>query len=202
MSESRIVVIDPDPLSYQVVQNCFYYQAVDVVWIKTIGVLTGRPLGAKIILIALVGNRPYEFVADVSAYNPDAIIFVLSNDQNAYNSFEARNSGVVGAFFKPLHFDAVQSRLEEFLDVKDSNTGPLEVPPLKERRANLLSFYRAAPQDIEDIVLESLPVLIEKILQLELQGNSTLKRMISEYVHEVVQEEMEQYRSGHSEKIR
>jgi hypothetical protein len=86
------------------------------------------------------------------------------------------------------------------LDVDDSNTGPLDVPSLKERRANLLSFYRDTPQDIEDIVQESLPILIEKILQLELQGNSKLKRMISEYVCEVVKEEMEQYRSEHSEK--
>ena len=195
MNKNSIVVIDPDPLSYQVVQNCFYYQAVDVSWVKKTGFLSEIPLEAKIILVVLEGDNPYEFIADISAHYPEAILFILSNDKDSYDSFEAQNSGVVGAFFKPLHFDAVQSRLEEFLDLDDMITGPLEIPPLKERRASLLSFYRDTPQDIEDIVQESLPVLIEKILQLELSGNTTLKRMISEVVREVVQEEMEQYRS-------
>lgn len=195
MKTNSIVVIDSDPLSYQVVQNCFYYQAVDVFWVKNTGVMSEIPTDSKIILVVLEGDNPYDFVADISDRHPDTIIFVLSNDKQNYDSFEARNSGVVGAFFKPLHFDAVQSRLEEFLELDEMITGPLEIPPLKERRASLLSFYRDTPQDIEEIVQESLPVLIEKILQLELSGNTKLKRMISEMVRETVHQEMEQYRS-------
>lgn len=195
MRENSIVVVDSDPLSYQVVQNCFYYQAVDVIWVKKLGDISEIPAGAKIVLAVLDGDRPYDFLADISDHHPDTVLFILSSDKEGYDSFEARNAGVVGAFFKPLHFDAVQSRLEEFLDLEDMITGPMEIPALKERRASLLSFYRDTPQDIEEIVQESLPVLIEKILQLQLRGNTTLKRMLTEVVREVVHEEMEQYHS-------
>jgi response regulator RpfG family c-di-GMP phosphodiesterase len=190
-----ILVVDNDLISYQIVQNCFFSDNVDVRWAKTAAQALAIDAHIRVILCAIpfVKTDSYDLVAQLGHKHPKAVIFMLPIAHTSYDTFQARNAGALGAFFKPLSFSKLESRLEEFLDI--SSSGDLEriyIPSQSEQIAKLISYQSSNREieDIEDIVREVLPVVVEQLLRIQLQNNSILREIIEATVQETIDKEL------------
>ena len=190
-----ILIVDEDPVSYQILQNCFFSKQVVVHWAKSKAQALDLSFDMGIILCSTPFQQEdaYELMAELGHRHPKAVMFMLPENYEAYDAFQARNSGALGAFFKPLSFSSLESRLEEFLGL--SSTGTLEhvsIPSRSEQVAKLISYQTASPEieDIESIVREVLPVVVEQVLRIQLQNNSILRDMVNKVVQDVVELEL------------
>jgi len=195
LSSQTILVVDQDLISYQILQNCFFADKVEVLWAKTKqqAIDVNVEIGVILCAIPLLEDDPYDLVAELGHRHPNAAMFMLPSNYDTYDSFQARNAGALGAFFKPLSFASLESRLEEFLDVRArAELESVNVPASTEQVAKLISYQTTGPEieDIESIVKEVLPVVVEKVLRIQLQHNSILREIVEREVQEAIEQEV------------
>ncbi len=191
-----ILVVDEDYSIYEVINNCFIHDNVMVHWAKNKSQALNVKIDMNIILCAtpLNGEDSYDLLADLGHRHPNAAMFMLPLDYSSYNAFNARNAGGLGAFFKPLRYASLESRLQEFLGYTTSgNLDQVSIPSRTEQIAKLISFQTSSPivEDIEGIVREVLPVVVEQVLRIQLQNNSALREIIEREVHEALGKEID-----------
>ena len=190
-----ILVIDEDPITYQILQNCFFSKDVAVHWAKTAQQALSISIEMRVVLCAtpFENEDSYELLADIGHRHPNAIMFMLPSSQDQYDAFQSRNAGAVGAFFKPLSFATLESRLEEFLGIQSlGSLDNVDIPSKSDQVAKLISYQTSSPeiQDIENIVREVLPVVVEKVLRVQLQHNSILREIVEREVQDVLATEV------------
>lgn len=198
MAIATILLIDSDPFSYQMVQNCFPNTDVSVFWVREMEQAIGLGLQDVVVILAHVrGEDDYELVADIKHSFPDSVLFVLTAE-DAYDFFLARNAGASGAFFTPLSAGVLQSRLEEFVYTQPKALlDGVYVPSSSEQIAKIISFSHVSPEaeDIEMLVQELLPLVVEQVLRLHLTNNTKIRSVLLDDIRRMVVEEIQKHNS-------
>ena len=197
MQAPKILIVDSDPRTYQIVQKVFFNDQVDVVWGSILDHEQLDSIECSIILFAVQGADDYEQAFEMNRRFEKSVMFLLA-EQESYNAFEARNAGAVGAFFKPLHLSRIYDRIVELLpDSKNDDAGVLDtlyVPTLSERRAKVVSFLPTSPiqDDLEAIVQDLLPLIVQQVLTVQLSTSTDLKRILHTEISKVLQQQRSQ----------
>ena len=191
MIRDTILVVDEDAVTYQLLQNCFAYENdIQIHWVCFARDAFGLQLPVRVVLIAVYDDEDYENIADLKRFFPDAVFFVLCQSM-VYDAFLARNVGAIGAFMRPLSAAAIQSRLEEFLfEHPKPLLEQIFVPTRNEQGAKLISFSPNVDHDVEQMVREAVPVVVEQILRLELTHPTTLRNNLLLEIRKMIQEEL------------
>ena len=186
----RIVVLDDDPVSYQVVQHCFLYEMVDVLWFKSSEELISLQQPIDVVLYSISETNDYENAARILVKHPKTILFILSKI-NDYDAFEARNAGAIGAFIKPLSAGVIQTRLEELLPgLARPSIDDVFVPTVRGPQSHLVSFTPISPiqTDLESLVEELLPVVVEQVIRVQISSSTPFRNLLRDEIHQVVME--------------
>lgn len=185
MSDPIIVIFDEDPLSFQQVQRAFLHHDIQVLWGDGLEQSHFQNLECAVLLVSVTVFQDYERAYELHRYFPNAAMFLLSK-QDEYDAFEARNAGAVGSFFKPLNIGRIYERLIEILpgQVVDGSLDSLYIPAENTRRAKLVSFMPTSPlqDDLEAIVQDILPVVVEQVLRVQLSASTPLRNLIQEEI--------------------
>ena len=193
MAHPTILIVDTDPKSYQIIQKLFFNDQVSVVWGTILDTEQLNAIECSIILFSVEQVEDYERAFEMNRRFENAVMFLLA-EQHFYDAFEARNAGAVGAFFKPLHLSRIYERIVELLpDASPNETGILDslyVPTPSERRAKVVSFLPTSPvqDDLEAIVRDLLPLVVQQVLTVQLSTSTDLKRMLHEEISKVLQQ--------------
>ena len=193
MAPPTILIVDSDPNSYQMVQKVFFNDNVEVVWGTILDAEQLDSIECSIILFAVQEAEDYEQAFEMNRRFGNAVMFLLA-EQHLYDAFEARNAGAVGAFFKPLHLSRIYERIVELLPDSDfDDLGVLDslyVPTTSERRAKVVSFLPTSPiqDDLEAIVQDLLPLVVQQVLTIQLSTSTDLKRILHEEILKVFQQ--------------
>jgi len=196
MSSPCILIIDTDPKTFLLLQTTFQGEQVQLYWVPEVSSLRqSLPNHADvgIVLFGVQQALDYETAYEIHHRFDSAVMFILTEQQH-YDAFEARNAGAVGTFVKPLNVVHVYQRLIELLpDTSIDATGQLDklsMPVGTERQAKLLSFVPSSPvqDDLEALVADLLPVVVEQVLQVQLSVPSPFQKRLQEYIQQAVQE--------------
>lgn len=196
MSRPCILIIDADPKSFLLLQTTFQGEQVQLYWVPEAAALThSLPHDADvgIVLFGVEDTLDYEIAFEIHQRFASAVMFILTEQQH-YDAFEARNVGAVGTFVKPLNVIHVYQRLIELLpDRSIDATGQLDslsIPMGTERQAKLFSFVPSSPvqDDLEALVADLLPVVVEQVLQVQLSVPSPFQKRLQEYIQQAVQD--------------
>lgn len=194
MSKSlRIVVVDNSPLSFQQVQTSFLYENVEVIWMPKPSMVYGFRATIDVILIDVSNVSDYDIVASIHQKHPSTAIFLLSESEQ-YDAFEARNAGAIGAFLKPLSAGVIQNRLTELLPgLVPPNLDDVFVPTQAQQQAQLVSFAISSSHqnDLEAIVEELLPLVVEQVLRLQLAADTPFKQILTTEIRRIVELELQ-----------
>ncbi len=191
-----VLVIDEDPQSYHAVRSALGSHSVEVVWFVSSDGLPAFNRKVSIVLYGVSQHTDYEIAYDVHTRFEDAPFFIVA-DQRLVDAFEARNAGAVGTFVKPLRVVHLHQRLIELLPQQGSEVqGQLDdvySPPSDHRQAKLLSFLPSTPvqDDLEAIVQELLPLVVEQVLRIQLSANTQVRQQLDNVVRELIREELD-----------
>lgn len=188
----RIIVVDADPLSFQLVQHSFLYDNVDVLWMPEPAMLYSFRSTVDVVLMQVEESSDYDIVASVHQKHPSAALFLLS-DPLHYDAFEARNSGAIGAFLKPLSAGVIQNRLTELLPgLVPPNIEDVFVPNAHQTQAQLVSFApnHSHQTDLEGIVEELLPMVVEQVLRLQMAAETPFKQQLRTEIRALIAREL------------
>ena len=188
----RILVVDDDPLTFQQVQHSFLYDNVEVVWMPDVSMVYGFRSKIDVMLMAITPVQTYDAVASIHQKHSGAALFVLS-EPNEYDAFEARNAGAIGAFMKPLSAGVIQNRLAELLPgLIPPDLDDVYVPTSAQLQARIVSFAPSSgyQNDMEGIVEELLPLVVEQVLRLQLAADTPFKQLLTNEIKRIVQSEL------------
>lgn len=188
----RIIVVDADPLSFQLVQHSFLYDNVDVLWMPDSSMLYSFRSTVDVVLMHVHEHDDYEDVVSVHRKHPGAALFLLSEPQH-YDAFEARNAGAIGAFLKPLSAGVIQNRLTELLPgLVPPNVEDVFVPNTHQNQAQLISFApnHSHQDDLEGIVEELLPLVVEQVLRLQMAAETPFKQQMRAEIKALIVDEL------------
>ena len=145
-----------------------------------------------VVLMQVDEMADYEQVVSVHRKHPSAALFLLS-EPHQYDAFEARNSGAIGAFLKPLSAGVIQNRLTELLPgLVPPNIEDVFVPNAHQTQAQLVSFApnHTHQSDLEGIVEELLPMVVEHVLRLQMAAETPFKQQLRMEIQSLIVSEL------------
>ena len=197
MMQYTVLVVDNDAHSYRVIQNAFIQDAVQVIWLSFADLAqTGLANIPQVdfLLVGVEAFDDYNRLFDLHQSQPNAIAFLLAKP-TAYDAFESRNSGAIGAFMKPLHGHKMYQRLIELMpNLQTKGVEDVYVPTSSHLDAKIFSFVSNSPikEDVHSLVEEILPVVTEQLLRIQLLNHTKVREALLVDVRRIVQEELRQ----------
>ena len=216
---SKVLIVDRCTSTVKLLRSCFPQPDVELIWLSAITDIARyqhKRHEIKVVLFDLetlheetpkanrLESEPptlteesilemYESISEISSIFQDATIFLLCNNEHLFSSIDARNSGAVGVFHKPLRVAVLQRRLEEFvLPAPVMSADELHIPTSRERVARLVNFTSSSPQqeEMDSIIGELLPVTVEKVMRIQLATSPTFRQMLHSIIEDTVREEL------------
>ena len=189
-----LLVVDSDPHTEQIIRRTYSATRVSIVFARTPREALDYFKPVSVVLCAQhIGEFDgYKLVGSISEAHPTAAIFIMSDGPGLYDPAKGRLAGAIGSLMKPLTEQQLHLRLDEFL-TQDSIVNPM-VPAMQDRLARLVRYTDGVVDhdNVESIIRELLPTVVEKVLLVQMAHNPHFKRMLERITREVVSEAVSQ----------
>ena len=183
-----LLVVDSDPMTEQVIRRTYSSTRVSIVFARTPREALDYFKPVSVVLCAQhIGEFDgYKLAGAISESHPSAALFIVSPGAGLYDPAKGRLAGAIGSLTKPLTEQQLHLRLDEFL-TQGSIVNPM-VPAMQDRLARLVRYSDGLidQDNVESLIRELLPPVVEKVLLVQMAHNPHFKSMLERIVREVV----------------